>query len=166
LKRVQLIAEAVVRCTIPIEWTHFGDGTERAQVEAVLARAPANVKTFLQGTRPNAEVIAWYKQHPVDVFIHLSRTEGGAPVALQEAASFGIPLLGADAGGVKEVVTERTGILLRNDVDAAEVAALLDAWGQGPWYDETARAKVRAAWRERFDARVVYDRFADMLLAP
>lgn len=164
LKRVHLIAEALCKCKVPIEWTHFGDGPERARVEAVLSKAPANVKATLMGSRPNAEVIAWYQQNPVDVFIHLSRTEGGAPVALQEAASFGIPLIGADAGGVKEVVGEGTGMLLPNAVDVAEVSRLLDGWKDGAWYTDQARAGVRAAWRERFDAEVVYNAFADMLL--
>lgn len=164
LKRVHLIAEALCTCKVPVQWTHFGDGPERAKVETVLAAAPAHVKATLMGSRPNAEVIAWYQQHPVDVFIHLSRTEGGAPVALQEAASFGIPLIGADAGGVREVVGEHTGVLLPNAVDIAEVARLLEGWKNGPRYSERARAGVRAAWRARFDAEVVYNAFADILL--
>lgn len=147
LKRVHLIAEALCTCKVPVQWTHFGDGPERAKVETVLAAAPAHVKATLMGSRPNAEAIAWYQQHPVDVFIHLSRTEGGAPVALQEAASFGIPLIGADAGGVREVVGEHTGVLLPNAVDIAEVARLLEGWKNGPRYSERARAGVRAAWR-------------------
>lgn len=164
LKRVHLIAEALCKCTVPIEWTHFGDGPERAKVDAVLATAPPSMKATLMGSRPNAEVIAWYEQNPVDVFVHLSRTEGGAPVALQEAASFGVPLLAADAGGVKEVATEHVGVLLANVVDTNEVARLLDGWRHGPWYSDQARAGVRAAWRERFDAEEVYNAFADVLL--
>ena len=164
LKRVHRIAEALCKCKVPVQWTHFGDGTERVNVEAVLRDAPAHVSVTLMGSRPNAEVIAWYEANPVDLFIHLSRTEGGAPVALQEAASFGIPLLAADAGGVKEVVTERTGMLLPNAVDVAHVAAIIDGWKENERYSEAGRAQVRAAWRERFDAEVVYNAFADMLL--
>lgn len=164
LKRVHLIAEALCKVKVPVHWRHVGEGPEFDHVREVLASAPAHIKADLVGPKPNAEVIGWYKQHPVDVFIHLSRTEGGAPVALQEAASFGIPLIGADAGGVKEVVGERTGVLLPNAVDVAEVARLLDDWKDGPWYSEQARAGVRAAWRERFDAEVVYNAFAEILL--
>ncbi|MFZ1689161.1 MAG: glycosyltransferase [Flavobacteriales bacterium] len=164
LKRVHLIAEALCRCNVPVQWTHFGDGAERAKVEAVLRDAPAHVNAALVGSRPNVEVISWYRTNPADVFIHLSRTEGGAPVALQEAASFGIPLLAAEAGGVKEIVTDRTGVLLPNAVDTGSVAALLDGWKGTKWYGEAGRAQVRGAWKERFDAEVVYNAFADILL--
>ncbi len=164
LKRVHLIAEALCKCSIPVQWTHFGEGAERSKVEAVLRTAPAHVQATLIGSRPNAEVIAWYKANPTDLFIHLSRTEGGAPVALQEAASFGIPLLAADAGGVKEVVTGETGVLLPNTVDVARVAEIIDRWKETPWYTADGRAQVRSAWRQRFDAQVVYNAFADILL--
>jgi len=164
LKRVHLIAEALCKCSIPVQWTHFGEGAERSKVEAVLRTAPAHVRATLLGSRPNAEVIAWYKANPTDLFIYLSRTEGGAPVALQEAASFGIPLLAADAGGVKEVVTSRTGVLLPNAVDVTSVAGIVDRWKETPWYTVDGRAQVRAAWQQRFDAQVVYNAFADMLL--
>ena len=164
LKRVHRIAEALCKCKVPVQWTHFGEGTQRAKVEAVLRDAPVHIGVTLMGSRPNADVIAWYKENPVDLFIHLSRTEGGAPVALQEAASFGIPLLAADAGGVQEVVTDSTGVLLPNSIDTGLVAAIIDGWRGSEWYSEAGRAQVRTAWRERFDAEVVYNAFADVLL--
>ncbi|MBK7247026.1 MAG: hypothetical protein IPI05_05060 [Flavobacteriales bacterium] len=78
LKRVPLIAEALHHVQGPVHWTHFGDGPERARVEAAVKTLPPNIKVDLMGSRPNAEVIAWYKTNPVDVFVHASYTEGGA----------------------------------------------------------------------------------------
>ncbi|MEO8066919.1 MAG: glycosyltransferase [Flavobacteriales bacterium] len=164
LKRVHLIAEALCKVKVPVYWRHVGEGPELDRVRDILRQAPSHVRVDLVGAKPNADVIAWYKQNPVDVFLHLSRTEGGAPVALQEAASFGIPLLAADAGGVKEIVSDRTGVLLPNAIDTTQVAATIDGWGDSTWYTDAARAQVRGTWRERFDAEVVYNAFVDILL--
>lgn len=160
LKRVQLIAEAMRHVRCPVRWTHFGDGPEREQVEAVVRELPSNISVELMGSRPNSEVIAWYQANPVDVFVHASRTEGGAPVALQEAASFGIPLVAADAGGVAEVVTDRSGLLLPNAFTPEQLGAVLDGYRRTPWYTPEARHGVRAFWATRFDAQKVYGTLA------
>src|SRR5690606_4324511 len=80
LKRVPLIAEALRHVQGSVRWTHFGDGPEREAVDRVVSSLPSHVQVQLMGSRPNSEVIAWYKANPVDVFVHASRTEGGAPV--------------------------------------------------------------------------------------
>jgi glycosyltransferase involved in cell wall biosynthesis len=156
LKRVPMIAEALGHVQGPVLWTHFGDGPERANVEEAVKQLPPNVKVRLMGSRPNREVIAWYKANAVDVFVHASRTEGGAPVALQEAASFGIPLVAADAGGVREVVTEQSGILLPNTFTPKELGLMLNDFRQSRWHGTDARAEVRAFWNSRFNAQAVY----------
>lgn len=158
LKRVPLIAEALRHMNGPVHWTHFGDGPERARVEAVVRTLPPNIRVELMGSRANAEVIAWYKANPVDVFVHASRTEGGAPVALQEAASFGIPLVAADAGGVREVVTGETGILLPNVPAPELLGATLAGFKHSAWYTAEARNRVRAFWASKFRADEVYGR--------
>ncbi len=164
LKRVHLLAEALALVKGPVEWTHFGEGTERDHVEQRVSTLPAHVQVRLKGSVPNAEILAWYKAVPVDVFVHTSETEGGAPVALQEAASFGIPLLAADAGGVREIVTPATGVLLPHSPTPAMLAAQLDGWRSGPWCTPTARAGVRAFWRAHFFAEEVHGRLLAELL--
>lgn len=156
LKRVPLIAASLAHVQSAVQWTHFGAGPERKAVEQMAATLPANVQVNLMGSRPNSEVIDWYKHNPVDVFVHASRTEGGAPVALKEAASFGIPLVAADAGGVREIVTGETGVLLPNDLSAETLGHVLAGFRQTTWYAQQAREKVRAFWAARFDAHLVY----------
>lgn len=164
LKRVHLIAEALRHIKGPVRWTHFGEGEERAQVEAVVKTLPPNIKVELMGSTPNAEVIAWYKVNPVDVFVHASYTEGGAPVALQEAASFGIPLVAADAGGVREIVNEATGVLLPNGLTAELLGETLDGFKASGWYGAAARARVRTFWASKFKATEVYGELLKELL--
>ncbi len=164
LKRVEILAEAVSRLNIPVKWTHFGDGSERDLIGAMVRAFPPIIEVELKGSRPNSEVIHWYRTNPVDVFVHTSRTEGGAPVALQEAASFGIPLIAADAGGVKEIVTPATGELLANDLSVDELVSYLHHFRNGPWYNQQKRQQVRAFWQANFFAEVVHGRLLENLL--
>lgn len=162
LKRVHRIAEALALSSTPVHWTHFGDGPERPRLEGLVAALPPHVRVDLRGAVDNAAILEYYAQHPVDVFVHVSETEGGVAVALQEAASFGIPLLGADAGGVAELVGPETGILLPPDPSPAmimEQLLVLAARGCDPAY----RAGVRAHWAAHFEATLVHDRFARCL---
>lgn len=164
LKRVHLLAEALRQVKGPVQWTHFGDGTERGRIEAIARELPSNVHVELKGNVPNAEIIAWYRARPVDVFVHTSETEGGAPVALQEAASFGIPLIGADAGGVGEIVTDHTGVLLPHALTAERLASELNAFRGSKWYTNEARQGVRAFWSAHFNAEQVHGRLLHQLL--
>ena len=109
----------------------------------------------------NAGIIEWYRKNPVDVFLHLSQLEGGVAVAIQEAASFGIPVIATDSGGVREIMTAATGLLLDNAVTAEEVAALLDDFRESPMGTAEFRAGVRAYWNAEFNAAEVYQRFVD-----
>jgi glycosyltransferase involved in cell wall biosynthesis len=156
LKRVHLLAEALALVPGEVQWTHFGDGEERGRLEATVKGLPSRIQVELKGNRPNKEIIEHYRTQPTDVFVHTSSTEGGAPVALQEAASFGIPLVAADAGGVREIVGPRTGVLLAHGFSIQELATAINTIRDtGIWHAER-RAQVRAAWAERFNADLVY----------
>lgn len=164
LKRVHLIAEALMRVKAPVHWTHFGDGPERSRIEAVVARLPAHIQVRLHGALLNDRIIEWYRREPVDLFVHVSSTEGGAPVALQEAASFGIPLLGADAGGVREIINDHTGELLPHAVDADLLTARFEAYA-ARGRDADFRQGVRAWWHAHFNAAVIHEQLARELAA-
>ncbi len=165
LKRVHVIADALKNLDTPVRWTHFGDGVERARIEAIVKTLPPNVSVELKGNVPNAEIIAWYKANATDVFVHASETEGGAPVALQEAASFGIPLIAADAGGVHEIVTSRTGELLPHAITSEILAEKLRTFKATRWYTIAARKEVRAFWAANFNAEEVHGKLLNELLA-
>jgi glycosyltransferase involved in cell wall biosynthesis len=156
LKRVHLLAEALALVPGEVHWTHFGDGEERGRLEATVKGLPSRIQVDMKGNRPNKEIIEHYRTQPTDVFVHTSSTEGGAPVALQEAASFGIPLIAADAGGVREIVGSRTGVLLDHGFSIQELATAIHGIRDTQVWNAERRAQVRAAWAERFNADVVY----------
>ncbi|MBL7965270.1 MAG: glycosyltransferase [Flavobacteriales bacterium] len=164
LKRVALLAEALHDVPVPWRWTHIGDGPERAEVEALAPRSEGT-EVVLLGERPNAELLDWYRRTPIDVFVHTSASEGGVPVALQEAASFGIPLLALDAGGVREIVNARTGVLLPHQATPAQLAAVLRDWRNSPGASSGFREGVRNYWSDHFRAEATFARFHERLLA-
>ncbi|MBX2974296.1 MAG: glycosyltransferase [Flavobacteriales bacterium] len=163
-KRVLLLVEALSKVRTPVRWVHFGGGEEEELVRQAAAKFPAHVQAEFMGMASNADIMAWYRTHPVDVFVHLARLEGGVAVAAQEAASFGIPIIAADSGGVRDLMDGRTGVLLPRDPIADEVAALLDGVRAGPMSTAAYRTGVRQAWAEGFEARRVFNAFVDDVL--
>lgn len=160
LKRVDVLVEALGRTSGPVAWTHFGDGPERARIVARTKDMPERVRVDLKGAVDNEEILSWYQHHEVDLFVHLSDSEGGVPVALQEAASFGIPLLACDAGGVREIVGPTTGRLLPAGAGADQVASAIASMGRTPFATPEFRSQVRKVWKENFDAD---DRYSDLI---
>ena len=165
LKRIHLIIEALKKVTIPVTWIHFGGGVLEKELNNQLKLLPANIHPELKGQTSNSEIIEFYRNNFVNLFIHLSETEGGAPVALQEAASFGIPLIGTDAGGISEIITGETGVLLPADVDVERVAAIINNFNSDKMNTMEFRQQVKAYWYKNFNAEINYNQLCDMILS-
>jgi glycosyltransferase involved in cell wall biosynthesis len=152
LKRVHLIAEALCHIKFELKWVHFGDGVEQNNILNIVKKIQGNIKVELKGNVSNAALLHFYKENTVHVFVHLSETEGGVPLALQEAASFGIPLIGSVAGGTAEIINERTGIPLPVDIDPVQLSLLLDNFRNGPKSTVQFRNEVRMFWKQAFSS--------------
>lgn len=151
LKRVHLIPEILSYFPKPLEWVHFGDGPLRGRIEELTAGLTGDVRVILKGNVTNNEIIDYYKSNTVSMFIHLSNSEGGVPLALQEAASFGIPLIGSDAGGVSEIVNERTGLLLPLYYNPQQIGTSVSNFLNCNPSMEGLRNSVKQYWREEFN---------------
>jgi glycosyltransferase involved in cell wall biosynthesis len=121
LKRNQIIAKALNYIDFEIKWVHFGDGPEMNNLVEITKSLPKNVKVELKGSIPNSEIINFYQTESVNVFVHVSETEG-LGMATIEAQSFGIPAIACGVGGVPEVVTNESGILLDKNITPADLA--------------------------------------------
>ncbi|MDX2283438.1 MAG: glycosyltransferase [Bacteroidia bacterium] len=162
LKRVHLIAEVLERLPFEVHWTHIGFGELETELRARIAALPPRVKARITGFWPNQSILDFYRNEPADLFIHVSEMEGGAPVAIQEACSFGIPAIGTEADAIPEIVNEHTGFRIPRDFDPQAVADLITAYRSRP--DQAAfRQGVRDYWKAHFHAPVVYGRFAQRL---
>lgn len=160
-KRVGLVPEVLARTGRTLRWVHFGDGPERASVEAAARALPERVRWELRGHVDNAQLMRFYRDHRVDAMISMSTSEG-LPVSMMEAASFGVPVVAVAVHGVPEIVTDVTGVPLDATADVGEAAAALERTLEPGRFD---RARIRAFQREHFDAGANYDRFADALIA-
>jgi glycosyltransferase involved in cell wall biosynthesis len=124
---------------------------------------PVNISSHLLGYVPNQEILRYYKEHPVDVFVNVSETEGGAPVAIQEAASCGIPVVATSVGGNPEIVSAKNGILLSTSPIPEGIAlALLKIW-DNPLSAAKMRQESRQIWQTSFNADVNFHLFAERL---
>lgn len=128
LKRIEKIISAIAmaaECSrgIKIKWTHVGDGPERERLikmaTDVLSRKGV-IWNFV-GQLPNHKVKDFLMKEKIDFLINTSESEG-VPVSMMEAMSYGIPVVGPRVGGIAELVSEKTGMLLSADPSVEEVA--------------------------------------------
>jgi glycosyltransferase involved in cell wall biosynthesis len=103
----------------------------------------------------NEEIIKFYQNNSVNLFISLSEAEG-IPVSIMEAISFGIPILSTDVGGCKEIVAEETGILIPLETEMNEVANIITEFKDSFKNTNEFRKGVRKFWEEHFDAEKNY----------
>lgn len=115
LKRVDLIAKAIMKLNFKVEWTHIGAGRLFENLKKQTENTPENIKINLIGQVSASEVPNYYAQQHVDLFINASTTEG-LPVSIMEALAAGIPVLATDVGGTSELVSDTVGKLLPADL--------------------------------------------------
>ena len=170
IKRVHLIVEALAEIEgLEIDWTHFGDGTERDSLAALCKKhldKKENIQYHFPGRIPNWQVLDYYSSHMVDLFISLSRYDG-IPVSIMEAMSFGIPAIATDVGGVSEIViNSKTGFLLDQEVVPKDVAEVIvhTAQMQTEEYNQM-RTEAKNMWGTYYSADVNYPDFCKRILA-
>ena len=159
-KRVSLIAEVLCSLEIPFSWTHFGDGEEFALVQERIKTSKESIQ--LKGRVPNKDILEFYSKNHVNLFLHLSTTEGLGMAAV-EAMSFGIPLMAVDTGGVKEVVNEKTGELLPITADKKYITKAILSFKESNKNTEKFRKQVRKHFLENFEASKNYKQFFNEL---
>lgn len=150
LKRVDLIAEALKRISDKsMKWVHFGDGPEMPSLKRHAEETSCVVE--LRGAVPHDDVLDYYQNNPIDVFITTSSTEG-CPVSIQEAMAAGLPIIATDVGGIPDEI-DGNGVLLKGNPTIEEVAAAICLMRD---MDRQDRARMgrrsRALWEERFVA--------------
>lgn len=169
VKRLDLLLDGIAtaarkRPAQKFEWTHFGDGTGIKSLDEKVARSfPPNAHGRLLGNVPNHEIMQYYRDRPVDLFVNVSSTEGGAPVAIQEAISCGIPIVATAVGGNSEVVSDQNGILLEENPTPEQIAAALLRIWDNPSLAAQMRKESRRIWQRGYNAEVNFRAFAERL---
>ena len=160
VKRVELLAEALKNIKDKkIHWVHFGDGSCRKKVEESIAELPGNIRVSLMGTTQHDDVMAYYCQNAVNLFVNTSSSEG-LPVSIMEAISFGIPVIATDVGGTREIVNTDTGRLISADFSPEDLTAHIRDYIKKDSATYCAdRKMVRKFWENNFAAKANYDSF-------
>jgi len=162
LKRVHLIAGALVKLDLELQWVHFGDGRELQKIISILNDSK-KIEFIHKGHVKNAELMDFYKNNPVNLFVHLSESEGGVPVSIQEAVSFGIPVVATDAGGIYEIINQKTGFLLKPNPTIQEIHSAIELANLQLAANAEFRTKVRNYWENNFNAETNFTKFANHL---
>ena len=122
-------------------------------------------KASLLGFVPNKGVFDLYRTQPFHYFINLSASEG-LPVSMMEAASCGIPIIGTDVGGVREIIEEgQTGFLVPSSASLEQVLMVLEKAlriTQTEHY-RAMRRYSRRMFLQRFNAQQNYKQFLEFL---
>lgn len=161
LKRVERIIEILSDLTFDVEWVHFGSGPlfDSLQQKAVaLQRIRSNIKIRLFGRIANDQVINFYENNPISVFINLSVTEG-LPVSIMEALSFGIPIIATDVGGTSEAVPENSFLIPKdfNNTLVSDILKLIHKM-EASEYQKLSDASLDL-FKAKFDAEKNYSEF-------
>jgi glycosyltransferase involved in cell wall biosynthesis len=167
-KRVELIFEGLkeiinVNKIIRIEWNHFGDGPLLNKLRSLINTNPNNnLVVKLMGWVKNQELIEYYKNNPIDLFISTSSSEG-RPVSMQEAQSCGIPILASAVGGVPEIVNLAVGLLISPDPTPNEIAEGILFFINNPEKTERMKQESIKNWKLNFNADINFKKFANEL---
>lgn len=163
LKRVEMIVEILSHLDFPLKWIHFGDGDRLPEVTNMCKNLPKNINFDLRGRVPNAEILKFYSVNSVNLFLTTSSMEA-LPMTLIEAASFGIPLMGINVGGVSEIINEQTGILIPEFYKPKDIASEIILFRIGNKNSQMFREGVKMFWKNNFDAKVNYSRFYNEII--
>ncbi|QNK41487.1 glycosyltransferase [Caproicibacter fermentans] len=164
VKRLPLIAEALRKADFPMKWTHIGSGPMEGELKRLAKSLPPCVRVEFPGAMKNADVLDFYKQQEVSVFVNVSSSEG-IPVSIMEACSFGFPVIATDVGGTGEIVKDgQNGFLLKAEFDPSELLGMLEhvrAMEEENY--EKLCGNSRSIWRGSFSAERNYPEFYEVL---
>lgn len=157
LKRVDLLARSLHNIPFAVEWTHFGGGPDYELVDSLTKELPDHVQVFMKGNVEHNEIFNHYQQEKVDAFVHLSETEG-LGMAMIEAQSFGVPVIACNVGGIPEIVSDETGILLSPDLSEKDVVSALTELKHQLDNGKNFSEKAKKHFKENFEVKLNVDK--------
>lgn len=160
LELVTAIAKA--NPSVSIRWIHVGDGScmQSLQQNISALEHPANLLIDLRGELTNRQVQQIYITEPIDWFMLLSDSEGGMPICICEALSYGVPVIATNVGGIPEIVTPDVGITAA----AASLPQAATEWISqqldNPDSYQLLKRNALHRWQQNFAANTLRARFA------
>ena len=157
LKRVPLIYKALTQMSShQIEWTHIGNGCDFNNLRTIVeGKTYSHLKVRLLGQLAHKDVIQYYVNNTVDLFINMSTNEG-IPVSIMEAISFDIPIVATNVGGTSEIVTPESGVLLSENPSTDEIITAIERVINGTF-------TPRKFWNKTYNSENNYTEFCRII---
>ncbi|WP_257350244.1 glycosyltransferase [Pseudalkalibacillus decolorationis] len=163
VKRLSLLIEALNHIKTPIKWTHIGDGPLKEELISLANKLPSHVQWDFIGNLTNKEVLKFYLEENVDLFINVSESEG-VPVSIMEAFSCGVPVIATNVGGTAELVNEKNGKLLNKDIAPIQITNAIEEFGALMVENKlTKSSNAYNMWSTHYNAEKNYWEFAKHL---
>lgn len=164
VKRLDLIIRTLEYVKdMKLRWIHIGTGELEEKIKKMAVQKLPHLEVKFLGEVDNERILQIYKKEDVDYFINLSDSEG-LPVSIMEALSLGIPVIGRDVGGVREIVNDRTGCLLRGGIDRRKIYSFLKLRVEQPEQYEAISKEAIYFWEQNFDGNKNYRDFIEDVL--
>ena len=170
VKRVDLLAKSLKFLNddpdVKIRWIHFGDGDGLDEIKAYAEENLTNINVDFKGNVKNAELMNYYKNESINLFVNTSSSEG-LPVSIMEACSFGIPIIATDVGGTSEIVIEnKTGMLLDVDFKPEVLSEKIKKMAMMSREEQmNYRKRCREFWQEHFFGENNFKKFTNNIRA-
>lgn len=131
LKQVHVIAKALSQTTIPLKWTHIGDGPLMHLIHEVLSdNRNSLLEVCLTGNLEPHDIRNLYLSESFHLFINASTTEG-IPVSIMEAFAASIPAIAPRVGGIEELVEDgKNGFLLPESWTDKELLQMVNQYAE------------------------------------
>jgi len=168
IKRLDLLLQGItcaanIRPSQAFEWSHFGDGSLYTQWKDMASKQlPSNVTWDFPGYLPLQEIMKFYRKNPVDVFMQVSQLEG-LPISIQEAISCGITIIATGVGGIPEIVSDKNGILLRDNPSFQEIADAIFYLIDHPADAANKKSGSRQVWQKKYNSAVNFPSFVERI---
>ena len=168
LKRVDLIIKSLSELSdMEIEWVHFGTGELLDHMQAMakqLLGEKNNVRYAFKGFVPVEEIMEYYESNYIDCFITTSSTEG-CPVSIQEAMSYGIPIIATAVGEIPNMIQGNGELLSANPTIEEIMGSIYKLADSGQETILKMRGQSRKLWEEKYNARINANKFMENIEA-
>lgn len=159
VKRLDLIIELVAQLNDNVHWIHIGAGDLFDEIKMLAQKKLPSHKYSFIGQVSNDQILEQFDKYDADFFINLSDSEG-IPVSIMEAMSYGLPCIGRDVGGMNEIITSNTGLLLQKASDnVALVTTYLNIRLNDIKEYEKISNNCKAKWNAEYNAKKNYEIF-------
>lgn len=164
LKRIDKIIKALSYIKKDYKWIHFGDGVELDNLKKMALDLLPNNSYIFMGQTENKNVLNFYENNQVDLFINLSETEG-IPVSIMEALSYAIPVIATNVGGVAELIqNEYNGSLLEPSASLEHISSAINQYMNLTEIEYlTIRQNAKKSFKENWCNEPNYSRFYSLI---